>query len=242
MSLPTVDRWLQRYTEAGVAGLTDESRGAPRAQVPAGTAQRVMALTRISPPISTGLTHWSTRTLADYLARAEGISVSWHYVAKVWRDNGLRPHRSGTFKLSRDRAFADKVADVVGLYLDPPGGAAVLCIDEKTSIQALDRTQPLLPLDFGVTEKRTHDCRRHGTTNLFAAFDTTTGQSSVTATRGVPVRSSWRSSARRSNPMPARKSMSCSTTCRHMTHLRCGRGWPSTRTSASISRRSVRRG
>lgn len=176
VSLPTVDRWLQRYAESGVAGLTDESRGAPRAQVPAGTAERVVALTRVSPPSGTGLTHWSTRTLADYLARAEGISVSWHYVAKVWRDNGLRPHRSGTFKLSRDRAFADKVADVVGLYLDPPGGAVVLCIDEKTSIQALDRTQPLLPLDFGVTEKRTHDYRRHGTTNLFAAFDTATGQ------------------------------------------------------------------
>jgi transposase len=97
-------------------------------------------------------------------------------VAKVWRDNDLRPHRSGTFKLSRDPAFADKVADVVGLYLDPPGGAIVLCIDEKTQIQALDRTQPLLPLDFGVSEKRTHDYRRHGTTNLFAAFDTATGQ------------------------------------------------------------------
>jgi transposase len=131
---------------------------------------------RVSPPTVTGLSHWSTRTLAEYLYRAEGISVSWHYVAKVWRDNHMRPHRSGTFKLSRDPAFADKVADVVGLYLDPPGGAVVLCIDEKTQIQALDRTQPLLPLDFGVTEKRTHDYRRHGTTNLFAAFDTVTGQ------------------------------------------------------------------
>jgi transposase len=176
VSLPTVDRWISRYAEAGVAGLTDEYRGAPRAQVPPGTAERVVALTRVSPPTSTGLSHWSTRTLADYLARAEGISVSWHYVAKVWRENKLRPHRSGTFKLSRDPAFADKVADVVGLYLEPPGGAVVLCIDEKTQIQALDRTQPLLPLDFGVTEKRTHDYHRHGTTNLFAAFDTTTGQ------------------------------------------------------------------
>ena len=176
VSLPTVDRWLARYAQAGVAGLIDEARGAPRAQVPAGTAERVVALTRVSPPRGTGLTHWSTRTLADYLARAEGIAVSWHYVAKVWKDNGLRPHRSGTFKLSRDPAFADRVADVVGLYLDPPGGAVVLCIDEKTSIQALDRTQPLLPLDFDVTEKRTHDYRRHGTTNLFAAFDTATGQ------------------------------------------------------------------
>jgi transposase len=176
VSLPTVDRWLQRYADAGVAGLSDESHAAPRAQVPPGTADRIVALTRVTPPLGTGLTHWSTRTLTAYLRRVEGISVSWHYVAKVWQDNNLRPHRSGTFKLSRDRAFADKVADVVGLYLDPPGGAVVLCIDEKTQIQALDRTQPLLPLDFGVTEKRTHDYRRHGTTNLFAALDTATGQ------------------------------------------------------------------
>ncbi|WP_064741651.1 IS630 family transposase [Hamadaea tsunoensis] len=154
VSLPTVDRWLARYADAGLAGLSDESHAAPRAQVPAGTAERIVALTRVTPPTSTGLTHWSTRTLAGYLRRVEGISVSWHYVAKVWQDNDLRPHRSGTFKLSRDPAFADMVADVVGLYLDPPGGAVVLCIDEKTQIQALDRTQPLLPLDFGVTEKR----------------------------------------------------------------------------------------
>ncbi len=86
-----------------------------------------------------------------------------------------RPEPAGTFKLSRDRQFADKVADVVGLYLDPPGGAVVLSIDEKTQVQALDRTQPLLPLDFGLTEKRTHDYRRHGTTNLFAALDVATG-------------------------------------------------------------------
>jgi transposase len=119
VSLPTVDRWLSRYSEAGIAGLADESHAAPRAQVPAGTAERIIAVTRVSPPRSTGLSHWSTRTLAAYLHRAEGISVSWHYVAKVWQDNDLRPHRSGTFKLSRDPVFADKVADVVALYLDP---------------------------------------------------------------------------------------------------------------------------
>ena len=102
--------------------------------------------------------------------------MSWHYVAKLWRDNGLRPHRQGTFKLSRDPRFAEKVVDMVGLYLDPPAGAVVLSFDEKTQVQALDRTQPLLPVDFGLTEKRTHDYKRHGTTNLFAALDVGTGQ------------------------------------------------------------------
>jgi transposase len=176
VSLPTVDRWVDRYAEHGLAGLEERRRGAGREQVPARVAARILALTRISPPAETGLSHWSSRAMAAYLGRTEGISVSWHYVAKLWREHDLRPHRQGTFKLSKDPAFAEKVADIVGLYLDPPGGAVVLSIDEKTQIQALDRTQPLLPLDFGLTEQRTHDYRRHGTTNLFAALDVATGQ------------------------------------------------------------------
>src|SRR6266699_1907809 len=133
---------------------------------------RILALTRMTPPAETGLSHWSSRQLAAYLKRTEGVSVSWHYVAKLWRGNDLKPHRQGTFKLSKDPRFAD----IVGLYLQPPGGAVVLSIDEKTQIQALDRTQPLLPLDFGVTEQRTHDYKRHGITNLFAALDVASGQ------------------------------------------------------------------
>jgi transposase len=176
VSLPTVDRWVGRYAEEGIAGLVERSHAAPREQVPAWVAARILALTRQSPPESTGLSHWSSRQLAGYLKRTEGVSVSWHYVAGLWRRHGLKPHRQGTFKVSRDPAFAAKVADVVGLYLDPPGGAVVLSIDEKTQIQALDRTQPLLPVDFGVTEKRTHDYVRHGTTNLFAALNTATGK------------------------------------------------------------------
>jgi transposase len=176
VSLPTVDRWVDRYEAEGVAGLVDRSHAAPREQVPAWVPARILALTRQTPPESTGLSHWSSRQMADYLKRAEGVTVSWHYVAKLWRRHGLKPHRQGTFKLSRDPAFAAKVADVVGLYLDPPGGAVVLSVDEKTQIQALDRTQPLLPVDFGRTEKRTHDYRRHGTTNLFAALNTATGK------------------------------------------------------------------
>ncbi|MEV8518158.1 IS630 family transposase, partial [Dactylosporangium sp. NPDC051484] len=176
VSLPTVDRWVDRYADNGLAGLEDGSHAAPREQVPAAVRARILALTRATPPVETGLSHWSSRQLAAYLKRAEGVSVSWHYVAKLWRDNDLQPHRQGTFKLSRDPRFAEKVADIVGLYLDPPGGAVVLSIDEKTQIQALDRTQPLLPLDFGVTEQRTHDYKRHGITNLFAALDVATGQ------------------------------------------------------------------
>ena len=176
VSLPTVDRWVDRYAADGVAGLEDQSRAAPRAQVPVWVPARILALTRTTPPAETGLSHWSSREMVGYLQRTEGVLVSWHYVAKLWRDNELKPHRSGTFKLSKDPAFAQKVADVVGLYLDPPGGAVVLSFDEKTQIQALDRTQPLLPIDFGLTEKRTHDYKRHGTTNLFAALNTTTGE------------------------------------------------------------------
>jgi transposase len=176
VSLPTVDRWVERYAEHGLAGLEEHKRGGPREQVPARVAARILALTRTTPPAETGLSHWSSREMAAYLKRTEGVSVSWHYVAKLWREHGLRPHRQGTFKLSRDPRFAEKVADIVGLYLDPPAGAVVLSIDEKTQVQALDRTQPLLPIDFGLSEKRTHDYRRHGTTNLFAALDVGTGR------------------------------------------------------------------
>lgn len=111
----------------------------------------------MSPPAVSGLSHWSTRTLADHLKRREGISVSWHCVARVWREENLKPHRSGTFKISKDPGFAEKVADVVGLYLALPGGAVVLSVDEKTQVQALDRTRPVLPVTFAATEKRTHD-------------------------------------------------------------------------------------
>jgi transposase len=176
VSLPTVDRWVDRYATMGLAGLEDHKRGAPREQVPAAVRARILALTRTTPPAETGLSHWSSRELATYLRRADGVTVSWHYVAKVWREHDLKPHQQGTFKLSRDPRFAEKVVDVIGLYLDPPGGAVVLSFDEKTQVQALDRTQPLLPVDFGLTEKRTHDYKRHGTTNLFAALNTRTGE------------------------------------------------------------------
>jgi transposase len=175
VSLPTVDRWVDRYEADGLAGLEDQKRGGGRQQIPARIAARILALSRTTPPSETGLSHWSSREMARYIKRTEQVPVSWHYVAKLWREHELKPHRSGTFKLSRDPAFAAKVADIVGLYLDPPTGAVVLCFEEKTQVQALDRTQPLLPIDFGLTEKRTHDYKRHGTTNLFAALEVATG-------------------------------------------------------------------
>ena len=176
VSRPTVDVWLGRYASDGIAGLADRPRGAGREQVSGSVRARILAASRTSPPAKTGLSRWSSREMAAFIKRTEGVYVSHHYVAKLWREAGLRPHRQGTFKLSRDPEFAAKVADVVGLYLDPPGGAVVLSLDEKTQIQALDRTQPLLPIAFDATEKRTHDYVRHGTTNLFAALNVATGE------------------------------------------------------------------
>ena len=135
VSRPTVDLWLGRYAAEGVMGLLDRSHAAPREQVPARIRARVLALTRTSPPAEMGLSHWSSREMARYIARTEGVAVSHHWIAVLWRQHNLKPHRQGTFKLSKDPAFAAKVADIVGLYLDPPGGAVVLSVDEKTQIQ-----------------------------------------------------------------------------------------------------------
>jgi transposase len=173
---PTVYKWIARYAECGVEGLESrKSTGRPRS-ISAEARARIVALSRQSPPEHTGLTHWSSGEMAKYLKRYESISVSHNFVSVLWRENGIQPHRQGTFKLSKDPNFAVKVADIVALYLDPPAGAVVLSMDEKTQVQALDRTQPLLPMDFGKTEKRTHDYVRHGTTNLFAALNTQTGE------------------------------------------------------------------
>lgn len=128
VSRPTVDFWIDRYGFGGVAALHDRPSGAPREQIPPTVRGRILALTRSTPPIELGLSHWSSREMANFLNRTEGIAVSHTYVATVWREAGLKPWQAGTFKLSRDPEFAEKVADVVGLYLDPPGGAVVLSI------------------------------------------------------------------------------------------------------------------
>jgi transposase len=176
MSRPTVDLWLARYGAEGIAGLLDRPLGAGREQVPAVIRARILAASRTGPPADTGLSHWSSREMAAFIKRTTGVYVSHHYIATLWQETGLQPHRQGTFKVSKDPAFAEKVADIVGLYLDPPAGAVVLSVDEKTQVQALDRTQPLLPITFDATEKRTHDYVRHGTTNLFGALNVGTGE------------------------------------------------------------------
>lgn len=173
---PTVYKWVQRYQAGGVAALENEKPPARPREISDRDRARILALTKTSPPVETGLTHWSSYEMAKFLKRHEGIDVSHNFVAKLWREHGLKPHRQGTFKVSTDPDFAVKVVDIIGLYLDPPAGAVVLSVDEKTQVQALARTQPLLPISFGTTEQRTHDYVRHGTTNLFAALDTLTGR------------------------------------------------------------------
>ena len=164
----TVSKWRRRFLEQRLDGLLDAPRpGAPRS-IDDARVDAVIARTLESVPRNA--THWSTRTMA----REMGMSQT--AVSRIWRAFGLQPHRQETFKLSTDPLFVDKVRDVVGLYLNPPVKAMVLCVDEKTQIQALDRTQPILPMAPGLPERRTHDSMRHGTTTLFAALDIATGE------------------------------------------------------------------
>jgi transposase len=158
----TVGKWRSRFVTKRLDGLLDEPRpGAPR-RVTDAAVERVVTRTLETTPRDA--THWSTRAMAHQC----GLSQST--VSRIWRAFSLQPHRSETFKLSPDPLFIDKVRDIVGLYLNPPDQALVLCVDEKAQIQALDRSQPLLPMRPGQVERRTHDYVRHGTTSLFAAF------------------------------------------------------------------------
>jgi transposase/AraC-like DNA-binding protein len=163
----TVGKWRQRFLERRLDGLLDEPRpGAPR-QVGDAQIERVVRLTLESSPADA--THWSTRAMA----KRSGLSQST--IARIWRAFGLQPHRVEGFKLSKDPLFIEKVRDIVGLYLNPPDKALVLCVDEKAQIQALDRSQPMLPMRPGQAERRTPDYMRYGTINLFAALDTKAG-------------------------------------------------------------------
>jgi transposase len=164
----TVGRWRSRFIRKRVNGLLDEPRpGAPR-KITDAAVERVVRWTLETTPRDA--THWSTR------AMAKRCGLSQTAVSRIWRAFALQPHRVDTFKLSKDPLFIDKVRDIVGLYLDPPDKALVLCVDEKSQIQALDRTQPLLPMRPGQAERRTHDYTRHGTTTLFAALNTKSGE------------------------------------------------------------------
>ncbi|SDP36570.1 Winged helix-turn helix [Nakamurella panacisegetis] len=166
VSRPTVTGWRARYAKDGIDGLFDEQRSGRPRQV---DRLKIIATTLRPPPQRLGVTHWSSRLLAQHLKTSNST------VAKAWREAGVQPWRSETFKFSTDPELIAKVTDVVGLYLAPPENAVVLCVDEKSQIQALDRTAPMLPMRPFVPAKRTHDYVRHGTTTLFAALDIATG-------------------------------------------------------------------
>ena len=168
VSQAMVGKWRRRFVEQRLDGLYDEPRpGGPRT-ISDEEVEAIIVKTLESQPQNA--THWSSREMA----KVSGVSTS--SVQRIWRAFGLQPHRVETFKLSKDPLFVEKVRDVVGLYLNPPQRALVLCVDEKAQIQALDRSSPILPLMPGTPERRTHDYRRHGTTSLFAALDAATGK------------------------------------------------------------------
>jgi transposase len=175
VSRPTVIGWRDRYETGGIAALEDE----PRSGRPAEIDEIEVVVATLAdggrPPERLGITHWSSRFLAAELG------ISFASVARIWRKWGIQPHRVETFKFSTDPQLEPKIRDVVGLYLDPPANAVVVPVDEKSQIQALDRTAPMLPVMPGLAARRTHDYKRHGTTTLFAALEVATGKISADA-------------------------------------------------------------
>jgi transposase len=164
----TVGKWRRRFVERRLEGLFDEPRPGAVRTITDDLVEQVVIKTLEETP--TDATHWSTRSMA------EAMGMSQTAISKIWRAFGLQPHRAESFKLSTDPQFVEKVRDIVGLYLDPPERAVVLCTDEKSQIQALNRFQPILPMMPGTPERRSHDYVRHGTTSLFAALDMATGK------------------------------------------------------------------
>jgi transposase len=167
ISKPTVTKWRSRFVARRLEGLADEPRPGAARTITDTQVEQVLVTTLETTP--TDATHWSTRSLARQLGMSQSA------ISRIWRAFGLKPHLVETFKLSTDPQFIDKVRDIVGLYLNPPEAALVLCVDEKTSVQALDRTAPILPLLPGTPQRATHDYTRHGTTNLYAALDVASG-------------------------------------------------------------------
>jgi transposase len=168
ISFVTVGKWRERFRLERLRGLTDAPRSGPPRKVGDDRVEEIIAKTLTSRP--KGATHWSTREMAA----ETGLSQST--IARMWRTFGLQPHRSESFKFSTDPLFIEKTRDVVGLYMSPPENAIVLCVDEKSQVQALDRTAPILPMRPGLPERQTHDYLRHGVTSLFAALNVKTGE------------------------------------------------------------------
>jgi transposase len=167
VSVQTVGKWRSRFAAGRIEALADAPRpGAPRS-ISDETVERVVTATLEQKPEAR--THWSSRLMA------EKTGISDHSVRRIWKVFGLKPHQVKGFKLSKDPMFVEKVRDIVGLYLNPPEKAVVLCVDEKSQCQALERTQPILPMRPGIAERQSHDYERHGTLSLFAAYDTATG-------------------------------------------------------------------
>jgi transposase len=164
----TVGRWRSRFIAERLDGLYDEPRPGAVRKITDDAVEAVVTKTLESTP--KGRTHWSTRSMA------KNVGMSHSSIGRIWRAFGLQPHRIETVRLSQDPLLVEKVRDIVGLYMSPPDNAVVLCIDEKSQIQALERAQPILPMDFGRPERRTPDYIRHGTTDLFAALDVATGK------------------------------------------------------------------
>ena len=169
-SRPTVLKWRGRYGQSGIDGLIDEPRPGREPVIDEVSVLAETLADKGKPPAYLGASHWSTRLMADRLG------ISFGSVARIWRKWNIQPHRVETFKFSTDPQLEAKLRDVVGLYLDPPAGAVVVSVDEKSQIQALDRTQPILPLRQGIPEQQTHDYIRNGTTSLFAALEVATGK------------------------------------------------------------------
>ena len=167
VSMPTVGKWRSRFVESRLDGLVDEPRSGRKPTITAEQVEDVVVATLESTPEHA--THWSRKKMAE----RSGLSKST--IGRIWKGFGLKPHLSDGFKLSNDPLFVDKTYDVVGLYLNPPESAVVLCVDEKSQVQALGRSQPAFPMMPGMPEKRTHDYVRNGTTSLFAAFNTADG-------------------------------------------------------------------
>jgi len=171
VSRPTVVTWRQRYEAGGIDALGDAARSGRPPEIDQARRDEILVATLTPPPPKLGISHWSSRLLAHHVG-----GVSHATIARLWQHWGVQPWRVETFKFSTDPELVAKVTDIVGLYLNPPENAVVVCVDEKSQIQALERTAPILPLAPGLAERQTHDYRRHGTTTLFAALEVATGR------------------------------------------------------------------